>query len=78
MLALEVEPSKVRAARALRMLFGANRFLSGGEIALPYSQLSSDGELLVGAVERLVDHPEDRKLLVDPGGPEAVRRLTAA
>lgn len=49
----------------------------GADLMLPLDPLDVDGDLLMAALERLVVRPEDRPLLLDPGGAEALRRLVA-
>lgn len=73
-LRLEVEAQQVAAGRLAAAVIRLRR----GKVDVPLSDLAGDGDLLVDVVERLLDHPEERALLADPGGEAAIRRLSGA
>jgi hypothetical protein len=76
-LGVSVSDMSLVEAPATARLFSPMNRRHGADLTLPLDPLGIDSDVLMIALRRLVARPEDRRLVADPGGAEALRRLTA-
>ncbi len=76
LLGVSVSDMSLVEAPATARLFRPMNQRHGADLTLPLDPLGIDSDVLMIALRRLVGRPEDRRLVADPGGGEALRRLT--